>query len=108
MSALQERQNYLQNSFIVSALSGSIAGVGQVFSGQPLDIIKVRLQNQSAASAQSASAVGCAKSIFAEEGPLAVSTLLHVTNRFSFTKEHSPRSVELCFVYLCSLESTNR
>ena len=72
MSVLDERRKEIGNSFMVSALSGSIAGIGQVLSGQPFDIIKVRLQSQSGNAKHYNSAMDCAKSILREEGAFAV------------------------------------
>jgi solute carrier family 25 carnitine/acylcarnitine transporter 20/29 len=47
-------------------LSGSCAGVVQVLLGQPLDILKVRMQTQNVPSL-----VQCAKDIYTKEGPSA-------------------------------------
>jgi solute carrier family 25 carnitine/acylcarnitine transporter 20/29 len=47
-------------------VSGSVAGIVQVLLGQPLDIIKVRMQTQNVNSL-----VQCAKDIFHKEGPTA-------------------------------------
>ena len=82
MSALDQAKIERANSFMVSALSGSVAGIGQVLSGQPFDIIKVRLQNQIANGTQYISAIGCAKSILKDEGPLAVIKLLYFPSRY--------------------------
>jgi solute carrier family 25 carnitine/acylcarnitine transporter 20/29 len=47
-------------------ISGSCAGVVQVLLGQPLDIIKVRMQTQNQSSL-----IQCAKDIYTKEGPAA-------------------------------------
>mmetsp|Transcript_2687 Transcript_2687/g.2833 ORF Transcript_2687/g.2833 Transcript_2687/m.2833 type:complete len:298 (+) Transcript_2687:58-951(+) len=49
-------------------LAGTVGGVAQVFSGQPFDIVKVRLQSQSKTNPQYKNMVDCAKQILAKEG----------------------------------------
>lgn len=49
-------------------LSGTSGGIAQVFVGQPLDIIKVRLQT--AQKGTYTGLVDCASQIFKSEGPL--------------------------------------
>lgn len=58
-------------SFTSSFISGCVAGVAQVLTGQPFDIIKVRLQNQSATNKIYASPRDCFSKILVNEGPFA-------------------------------------
>lgn len=37
----------LAGSFLINSFCGCMGGIAQVLSGQPFDIVKVRLQNQS-------------------------------------------------------------
>ncbi|EFA83131.1 mitochondrial substrate carrier family protein [Heterostelium album PN500] len=49
-------------------LAGSIGGVGQVFTGHPLDTIKVRLQTQPVGAPLYSGTLDCLKKTIAEEG----------------------------------------
>lgn len=56
--------------FWVEFVAGWVGGVGQVLSGQPFDIVKIRLQTQDVANPKYSSLTDCFKKIAAEEGPL--------------------------------------
>lgn len=56
--------------FWVEFLAGWAGGVGQVLSGQPFDIVKIRLQTQDSANPKYKNLLDCFKKITAEEGPL--------------------------------------
>eukprot|EP01133_Synstelium_polycarpum_P005928 gene5928-6867_t len=63
----QQRDSALTNA-LKDILAGSIGGVGQVFTGHPLDTIKVRLQTQPVGAPLYSGTVDCFKKTVAAEG----------------------------------------
>lgn len=70
MSELQEVSD-LFSSLVMNSFAGSIGGASQVILGQPFDIVKVRMQNQTKTSPLYTSSLHCSKSILLNEGPTA-------------------------------------
>ena len=56
--------------FWLEFIAGWVGGVGQVLSGQPFDIVKIRLQTQDTSNPRYANLVDCFKKITKEEGAL--------------------------------------
>ncbi|CAI2376826.1 unnamed protein product [Moneuplotes crassus] len=69
--SIEEKSQSILNSFILNSFAGSIGGIAQVLCGQPFDIVKVRMQNQSSANPLYKNAADCVKSIYHKEGLLA-------------------------------------
>ncbi|KAK4054313.1 Mitochondrial carrier protein ymc2 [Microbotryomycetes sp. JL221] len=60
--------NHNESTLVLKELlAGTFGGIGQVLSGQPFDMVKVRLQSSNTYSG----ALECASSILKQEGPLA-------------------------------------
>lgn len=56
--------------FWLEFIAGWVGGVGQVLSGQPFDIVKIRLQTQDTKNPRYLNLVDCFKKITKEEGPM--------------------------------------
>lgn len=66
-----KQNNNLSQTFILNSFAGSIGGIAQLLVGQPFDIVKVRMQNQSLANPIYKNAMHCVRSIAANEGYMA-------------------------------------
>lgn len=67
METHQTQKNYAIEIF-KDFFAGTIGGVAQVLTGQPFDIVKVRLQRQSRSNPVYTSTIDCVRKIIANEG----------------------------------------
>ena len=64
-------RSYAFKKSVINFVCGSLGGIGQVIVGQPFDIVKIRLQNQSLTKPVYDSAIQCASVILRKEGFMA-------------------------------------
>jgi solute carrier family 25 (mitochondrial carnitine/acylcarnitine transporter), member 20/29 len=67
---VKENKKSAAKAMGLNSIAGSVAGVAGVLIGQPFDIVKVRIQNQSPLNKMYTSAIQCARFIAQHEGKL--------------------------------------
>ena len=68
--SIGENSPSILNSFLLNWFAGSMGGIAKLFSGQPFDIVKVRMQSQSSHNPAYKNPIDCVKLIYANEGLL--------------------------------------